>query len=164
RRCVVTKIHPRVSSSRVKAPTSPSCAKDEMKALAGALNGAQWRPLALRGAQWGDEFLNLNKQTQTRAQPSAGAGAGAVLPDLPANANLRPHLSGAEFSMSLLPLCVSSIEKPFIPGWSGGGVGLRPFTAELWLIGTIVAVLLTPFFTRKSNLACAAVGLVGLVM
>lgn len=66
--------------------------------------------------------------------------------------------------MSLFPLCVSSIDKPFIPGWSGGGVGLRPFTAELWLIGTIVAVLLTPFFTRKSNIACAAVALVGLVI
>ena len=66
--------------------------------------------------------------------------------------------------MSLFPLGVSAIEKPFIPGWSGGGVGLRPFTGELWLIGTIVAVLLTPFFTRKSNITCAAVALVGLVV
>ncbi|HEX3359235.1 MAG TPA: NADH-quinone oxidoreductase subunit N [Tepidisphaeraceae bacterium] len=66
--------------------------------------------------------------------------------------------------MSFFPLAVSSIEKPFIPGWSGGGVGLRPFTAELWLIATIVAVLLTPFFTRKSNIPCAIVALGGLVL
>src|SRR5205823_1005489 len=88
-----------------------------------------------------------------------------ILPVHPLDATLRPiYLSGAETFMSLFPLCVSSIDKPFIPGWSGGGMGLRPFTAELWLIGTIVAILLTPFFTRKSNYACAAVALVGLVI
>ncbi len=66
--------------------------------------------------------------------------------------------------MSLFPLAVSAIDKPFIPVWSGGGVGLRPFTAELWLITTIVAVLITPFFTRKSNIVCGAVALAGLVI
>jgi NADH-quinone oxidoreductase subunit N len=66
--------------------------------------------------------------------------------------------------MSLFPLGVSSIQLPFIPVWSGGGVGLRPFTAELWLIATIVAVLITPFFTRKSNIPCAIVALAGLAM
>ena len=49
--------------------------------------------------------------------------------------------------MSLFPLAASAIEKPFVPGWSGGGMGLKPFIGELWLIGAIVAVLLTPFFT-----------------
>src|SRR3954465_12039069 len=71
-------------------------------------------------------------------------------------------MCGAETLLKLLPL--AAIEKPFIPGWSGaGGAGLRPFTAELWLIATIVAVLLTPFFTRRSNIACALVSLAGLV-
>jgi len=54
------------------------------------------------------------------------------------------------------------IDKPFIPGWNGPGIGLRPFSAEMWLIATIVAVLLTPFFTRRSNVACALVSLAGL--
>lgn len=48
---------------------------------------------------------------------------------------------------------------PFIPG----GAELRPFVAELWLIATIVAVLLTPFFVRRPNSACALVSLAGLV-
>src|ERR1700759_1829884 len=47
---------------------------------------------------------------------------------------------------------------PFIPA----GPELRPVRAELWLIATIVAVLLTPFFVRRSNVACAIVSLVGL--
>lgn len=47
---------------------------------------------------------------------------------------------------------------PFIPPWAD----LRPFAAELWIILTIVAVLITPFFTRRSNLACAAVAFAGL--
>jgi NADH-quinone oxidoreductase subunit N len=55
------------------------------------------------------------------------------------------------------------IEKPFIPGWNVADVGLRPFSAELWLIVTIIAVLMTPFFTRRSNLACAVVSLAGLM-
>jgi NADH-quinone oxidoreductase subunit N len=54
---------------------------------------------------------------------------------------------------------IAAIDKPFIPGWSE----LRPFAPELWLIGTIIAVLLTPFFTpRKSNGVCALVTLLGL--
>ncbi|WP_428937423.1 NADH-quinone oxidoreductase subunit N [Fontivita pretiosa] len=53
------------------------------------------------------------------------------------------------------------IDKPFIPAWSE----LRPFAPELWLIGAIIAVLLTPFFTpRKSNWPCAVVTLLGLVL
>src|SRR6202035_3172994 len=47
---------------------------------------------------------------------------------------------------------------PIIPPWTD----LRPFVAELWIILTIVAVLITPFFTRRSNLACAAVAFIGL--
>src|SRR6476620_3182057 len=50
--------------------------------------------------------------------------------------------------------------RPFIPNWAD----LRPFVAELWLIATIVAVLLTPFFVRRPNAACAAVSLVGLAV
>src|SRR3954463_12281637 len=59
-----------------------------------------------------------------------------------------------------------AIDKPFIPGWDAGhGLGMRPFVGELWLIGTIVAVLLTPFFTpRRLNVACALVTLAGLAM
>jgi len=51
-----------------------------------------------------------------------------------------------------------AIGQPFIPGWTQ----LRPFVAELWLIATIVAVLLAPFFTRRSNLICAMIALAGL--
>jgi NADH-quinone oxidoreductase subunit N len=53
---------------------------------------------------------------------------------------------------------LSAIGAPFIPHWPE----LKPFVADLWLIVTIVAVLLTPFFTRKSNIACALVALAGL--
>lgn len=62
---------------------------------------------------------------------------------------------------------LSAIGAPFIPHWneilphSGDGF-LKPFVADLWLIVTIVAVLITPFFTRKSNIACALVALAGL--
>src|SRR5437016_195521 len=52
------------------------------------------------------------------------------------------------------------IDKPFIPPWNE----LRAFAPELWLIAAIVAVLLTPFFTRKSNAICALVTLVGLAL
>jgi NADH-quinone oxidoreductase subunit N len=55
---------------------------------------------------------------------------------------------------------LAAIGLPFVPGWET----LRPFAPELWLIATIVAVLFTPFFTRKSNFACAGVALVGLVL
>jgi NADH-quinone oxidoreductase subunit N len=50
------------------------------------------------------------------------------------------------------------IDKPFIPAWTE----LRAFSPELWLIGTIIAVLLAPFFARKSNVLCALVALIGL--
>src|SRR2546423_7175976 len=56
------------------------------------------------------------------------------------------------------------IGKPFIPGWNDPGASLRPFIAELILIVTIVAVLLTPFFTRKSNIATALVALAGIII
>jgi NADH-quinone oxidoreductase subunit N len=55
---------------------------------------------------------------------------------------------------------LAAIGAPFIPG----GEELRPFIAELWLIGTIIAVLLTPFFTSRSNYACAAVALAGVAL
>jgi NADH-quinone oxidoreductase subunit N len=57
-------------------------------------------------------------------------------------------------------LSLAAIGAPFIPSW----VELRPFVAELTLIATTVAVLLTPFFTKKSNVACALVTLVGLAI
>lgn len=53
---------------------------------------------------------------------------------------------------------LATIGNPYIPGW----MELRPFIAELWLIGTIIAVLITPFFVKKSNTACGIVALIGL--
>ncbi len=53
---------------------------------------------------------------------------------------------------------LAAIDKPFIPPWTE----LRPFAPELWLIAAIVAVLIAPFFTRKSNAICALVALAGL--
>jgi len=58
---------------------------------------------------------------------------------------------------------LAEIKAPYIPGWSGE-FGLRPFAPELWIVGTMVAVLLAPFFSRRSNLLCAAVTLVGLTI
>lgn len=52
------------------------------------------------------------------------------------------------------------IGLPFIPSWQE----LRPFAAESCLIGTVVAVLLTPFFTRRSNVASGVVAMVGLLI
>src|SRR5437868_3133481 len=46
-----------------------------------------------------------------------------------------------------------------IPNWTD----LRPFAAELWIVGTIVAVLVVPFFTRRPNWPCAAVTACGLL-
>ena len=60
--------------------------------------------------------------------------------------------------MNVSVLIAQASSLPFIPGWTS----LRPFVAELWLIASIVAVLLTPFFVRRPNAACAAVSLVGL--
>src|SRR6185503_2398161 len=53
-----------------------------------------------------------------------------------------------------------AIGIPYIPGWDE----LRPFVADLWLVATAVAVLLTPFFTRRSNTAFALVTLAGLTL
>jgi NADH-quinone oxidoreductase subunit N len=55
-----------------------------------------------------------------------------------------------------------AIGLPYIPGWRE----LAPFVADLWLVATAVAVLLTPFFTppRRSNVACAVVALAGLTL
>lgn len=47
---------------------------------------------------------------------------------------------------------------PYIPAWQD----LRPFAAELWLIATAVAVLLTAFVVRRPNTAAATVAFVGL--
>jgi NADH-quinone oxidoreductase subunit N len=54
---------------------------------------------------------------------------------------------------------IAAIGLPFIPGWHE----LRPFIADLILIGTIVAILITPFFTRPqfSNAAAGVVALAG---
>lgn len=52
------------------------------------------------------------------------------------------------------------IDKPFIPS----AFELRPFSAEIVLILTIIAVLLAPFFTRRSNALCAAISIVGLLI
>src|SRR4029453_8264995 len=54
----------------------------------------------------------------------------------------------------------AAIGLPYIPGWED----LRPFVADLWLVATAVAVLLTPFFTRRSNTAGAMVVLAGLTL
>src|SRR5438270_12388923 len=65
----------------------------------------------------------------------------------------------ATSNQQLATMHLAQIGAPFIPHWPQ----LRPFVVELWLIATIVAVLITPFFTRKSNIACALVALAGLV-
>ncbi len=57
------------------------------------------------------------------------------------------------------------IDKPFIPTWSIGDGAMRPFAPELVLIGTLVAILLTPFFTpKKSNVPSAFVALLGVLL
>src|SRR4051812_15233400 len=53
-----------------------------------------------------------------------------------------------------------AIGIPYIPGWDE----LRPFVADLWLVATAVAVLLTPFFARRPNRACSVVTLAGLTL
>jgi len=60
----------------------------------------------------------------------------------------------------LLNALLAAIGTPLIPDWTQ----LRPFVAELWLIATIVAVLLTPFFVKRSNSACGLVALLGLLL
>jgi NADH-quinone oxidoreductase subunit N len=57
---------------------------------------------------------------------------------------------------------ILAIGTPYIPGWAE----LRPFAVDLWLIATIVAVLLAPFFTTtgRSNVICALVALAGITL
>jgi NADH-quinone oxidoreductase subunit N len=57
-------------------------------------------------------------------------------------------------------LFLASIGAPFIPHADQ----LRPFLAELWLIAAIVGVLLAPFFTRRANLVCGMVALIGVLL
>src|SRR5438552_4101935 len=59
---------------------------------------------------------------------------------------------------------LADIGKPFIPGWNDAGAALRPFIGELLLIVAIVAVLLTPFFIKRSNVASGLVALAGVVL
>ncbi|HEX8914125.1 MAG TPA: NADH-quinone oxidoreductase subunit N [Humisphaera sp.] len=49
---------------------------------------------------------------------------------------------------------------PYIPAWPD----LRPFSADLWIVVTAVAVLLTPFFVRRPNTAAGTVTFVGLLV
>src|ERR1051325_8917262 len=61
--------------------------------------------------------------------------------------------------LSLLPI-LGDIGAPVMPG----GSELAPFAPELVLVATIIGVLLTPFFTRRSNAAAALVSLAGLII
>lgn len=51
------------------------------------------------------------------------------------------------------------IGTPFIPSW----LELRPFAGEACLIAAISAVLLVPFFVRRSNAASGIVAIIGLL-
>src|SRR6267142_2402533 len=55
---------------------------------------------------------------------------------------------------------LADIGRPVLPG----GAELAPFAPELILVATIVGVLLTPFFTKRSNAAAALVSLFGLII
>src|SRR3954468_20660276 len=55
---------------------------------------------------------------------------------------------------------LADIGRPVLPG----GSELAPFAPELVLVATIVGILLTPFFTRRSNAAAALVSLAGLIL
>ncbi|CAN5351367.1 NADH-quinone oxidoreductase subunit N [soil metagenome] len=61
-------------------------------------------------------------------------------------------------------ILLAAIERPFIPGWAGAGTGLRPFAGEMVLIATVIAVLIAPFFTKRSNVLCAGISIVGLLI
>ena len=61
--------------------------------------------------------------------------------------------------ISFLPI-LSDIGAPVMPA----GPELAPFAPELVLVATIVGVLLTPFFTKRSNAAAALVALAGLTI
>jgi NADH-quinone oxidoreductase subunit N len=56
-------------------------------------------------------------------------------------------------------MIMAMMGKPFVPGWEQ----LRPFIAELWLIATIVAVLLSAFWSRRSNATAGLISLGGLL-
>jgi len=55
---------------------------------------------------------------------------------------------------------LAAIGKPYIPAWKD----LSPFAAECWLIATLTAILITPFFARRRNHACFIVSLIGLIV
>jgi NADH-quinone oxidoreductase subunit N len=55
---------------------------------------------------------------------------------------------------------LSAIGRPYVPGRGD----LAPFAAECWLIVTLVAILLVPFFARRRNLACFLVSFAGLTI
>src|SRR5271169_914623 len=55
---------------------------------------------------------------------------------------------------------LAQIGAPLVPGLDQ----LRPFLPELWLIAAIVAVLIVPFFTRRSNSICGLVALCGVIL
>jgi NADH-quinone oxidoreductase subunit N len=57
-------------------------------------------------------------------------------------------------------LAATAIGAPFIPTLDQ----LRPFAVESWLVVTIVAVLLAPFFTRRANFICGGIALVGVLL
>jgi NADH-quinone oxidoreductase subunit N len=59
--------------------------------------------------------------------------------------------------LSILAAIQSSL--PYIPNWAQ----LQPFVAELILIGTIVAVLLSAFFAKRANVAAGLITLTGLL-
>src|SRR5438874_11050048 len=59
---------------------------------------------------------------------------------------------------------LAMLGRPFIPGWNDPGAALHPFIGELILIGAIVAVLLVPFFVKRSNAASGLVALAGVAL
>src|SRR5437763_12857130 len=61
--------------------------------------------------------------------------------------------------LRLFPI-LGDIGAPVMPA----GPELAPFAPELVLVATIVGVLLTPFFTKRSNAAAALVSLAGLLI
>lgn len=55
---------------------------------------------------------------------------------------------------------LSAIGRPYIPGRQD----LAPFAADCWLVATLVAVLVTPFFARRRNVATFRVAVIGLMV
>jgi NADH-quinone oxidoreductase subunit N len=54
---------------------------------------------------------------------------------------------------------LAAIGRPYVPGRQD----LAPFAADCWLVATLVAVLVTPFFAKRRNVATFRVAVVGLV-